>query len=68
MENKQINSDYTEICDHSTMVMEFAFGGPTGNFICLDCEHLLSSSIVIAKQDELLKRASRLPQEYSSVA
>jgi len=31
-------------CDHSNLTMEFAYGSPTGNFICTECGRLLSKS------------------------
>jgi len=31
-------------CNHPVTVREYAYGGPTGNFICTQCERLLSSA------------------------
>ncbi len=31
-------------CDHSTLTMEFAYGSPTGSFICMECGRLLTKS------------------------
>ncbi len=33
-------------CDHPTLTMEFAYGSPTGSFICMECGRLLSKSTV----------------------
>lgn len=29
-------------CSHPTLVMEVAYGGATGNFICMQCECLIT--------------------------
>ena len=36
------NTDDT-CCDHASLTMEFAYGSPTGNFICMECGRLLST-------------------------
>jgi hypothetical protein len=33
-------------CSHPSQIREFAYGGPTGSFICTQCECLLSSKVV----------------------
>lgn len=41
-----INHDIElEQCQHPTLIMELAYGGPTGHFICMQCERLLSAAI-----------------------
>ena len=35
-----------DYCNHPNLIKEFAYGGPTGNFICTKCECLLSSILV----------------------
>jgi hypothetical protein len=37
-----------EHCNHPALIKEFAYGGPTGNFICTKCECLLTS--ILAEQ------------------
>lgn len=32
----------TKQCSHLTLTMEVAYGGPTGNFICMQCECLIT--------------------------
>lgn len=31
-------------CNHPTLLREYAYGGPTGNFICMQCECLVSTA------------------------
>lgn len=33
-------------CEHTSLVQEFAYGAPTGNYICIQCECLLPSAIL----------------------
>jgi hypothetical protein len=32
-----------QTCQHTSLVKEYAYGAATGNFICLQCERLLTS-------------------------
>ncbi len=32
-------------CSHPKLVKEFAYGAPTGNFICLQCECLIPPTL-----------------------
>jgi hypothetical protein len=32
-------------CRHPTLIMEYAYGGPTGNYICTLCERLLPANL-----------------------
>ncbi len=32
-------------CDHPTLIKECAFGGPTGNFFCTQCECLITPGV-----------------------
>lgn len=34
-----------EHCNHSSLIKEFAYGAPTGNYICSQCQRLLSSIV-----------------------
>jgi hypothetical protein len=33
-------------CNHPALIKEFAYGGPTGNYICTKCECLLTSILI----------------------
>ncbi|CAD6881143.1 hypothetical protein [Methylomonas albis] len=48
MINKQSKSIASIIepkhCIHPALIEEYAYGGPTGNFICVECESLVSNS------------------------
>jgi hypothetical protein len=44
---KTINTNHMEEhCNHPALIKEFAYGGPTGNFICTKCECLLTSILI----------------------
>ncbi|QWF72423.1 hypothetical protein KEF85_08260 [Methylomonas paludis] len=32
------------VCRHPTLITEYAYGGPTGNFICLQCKCLVPAN------------------------
>jgi hypothetical protein len=32
-------------CRHPTLITEFAYGSPTGNYICTQCERLLPAKL-----------------------
>lgn len=38
-----------EHCNHASLIKEFAYGAPTGNYICSDCQRLLSSIVTEQK-------------------
>lgn len=65
MENKPTDKCDFNNCTHPTLIMELAFGGPTGHFICLECERLLTANQAKWKQDD--KRLIPM-QRLSSVA
>lgn len=45
MDTKKANgSGELKCCSHPTLIMELAYGGPTGNFICMECQRLLSAT------------------------
>lgn len=47
-------------CKHPTLIMELAFGGPTGNFICLECERLLTRTQIRFNQDSIRLKPEKL--------
>ena len=43
--NQVLNRQHGESgCSHSFRVQEYAYGGPTGKYICLECERLLPAA------------------------
>jgi hypothetical protein len=58
-----------EHCNHPTLIKEFAYGGPTGNFICTKCECLLTSILVEQGVRETPNAKLRVNNaQYSQVA
>jgi hypothetical protein len=43
--NEKFSKSGNSPCSHPSLIREFAYGAPTGNYICAQCECLLSSII-----------------------
>lgn len=51
-------------CNHPTLIREHAYGGPTGNFICLECECLISPGMKQQSQIQPILHYVRKQADY----
>ena len=42
---ENINNSGDAPCNHPSLAKEFAYGAPTGNYVCVQCRRLLSSIV-----------------------
>ncbi|MGD0960392.1 MAG: hypothetical protein ABSB19_11350 [Methylomonas sp.] len=56
MDNSTVNFQNSETgqqpCDHAHLIQELAYGGATGNFICIECGRLIQPGIKQQAQPE----------------